>query len=560
MDKDLVAENNRLKEKIDYLENIIENLPENVYWKDVNGVNLGSNRHQLEATGQDHLGKTVADVAPANIADEIIKIDREVINTGREKIIEERGLRCGGEPAIYLTHKIPLKNKQGKITGLLGISFDITERKKMEAELLQYKDEIEQAKKAADAYLMDMSRQITGIHFEQPKTAQEYANNIVKYLQAILDKIPMGIYWKDKNGIGLGCNSNVLKVLNLSCFSDYMGKSDFDLLEHDMAEKIKEIDKRVMSTNAPEIIEENGLAADGSPAIYLTHRIPLHDQAGNVTGILGVSLDITEKKALEEKMHQAEIAARQQEERIRVTKAFAGGIAHDLRTPLEAMINAAEGVAKFLPRLVESYKMAQAANLDVPLIQSKHLEVLAEALDHISHEGHYAQSVINMMLAAVRNTEIQTDDFVNLSMVACVEKALKYYPYRSAEQKDIVHFKAEHDFQFWGKDELILNILFNLIKNAIFFIEKARKGEITIWLENEKDKNILHVKDTSTGMAPDVLSHIFEDFYTHREGGTGIGLTFVMRAMRASKGDVTCHSVEREITDIEITFPIVVAR
>ena len=218
MDENLLSENKELKERIKYFENIIENLPGNVYWKDINGVNLGSNRRQKEALGIDCIGKTAADLSPPDIADAIKKIDHEIIETGKEKIIEEIGLRKGGNRATYLTHKIPLKAQDGKIIGLLGVSFDITERKKMEEELRRYKDEIEQSKKAADVYLANVSQKVTGMHFNQPKTLQEYADNIVKYFQAILDKLPLNLYWKDVKGIFLGCNRNVLKVLNLSNF------------------------------------------------------------------------------------------------------------------------------------------------------------------------------------------------------------------------------------------------------------------------------------------------------------------------------------------------------
>ncbi len=70
-------------------------------------------------------------------------------------------------------------------------------------------------------------------------------------------------------------------------------------------------------------------------------------------------------------------------------KIFAGGIAHELRTPLSAMTNAAAGIVKFMPRLVEGYKAAKDANLDVSLIRNEHLEVLKDTAEHIVHEGEY---------------------------------------------------------------------------------------------------------------------------------------------------------------------------
>lgn len=69
--------------------------------------------------------------------------------------------------------------------------------------------------------------------------------------------------------------------------------------------------------------------------------------------------------------------------------------------------------------------------------------------------------------------------------------------------------------------------------------------------------NSLYFKDTSTGIAPEVLPHIFESFYSKTARGTGVGLAFCKSTMREFGGDIVCESVEGEFTTFVLTFPVV---
>ena len=119
----------------DFLENIIALMPGHVYWKDKNGVLLGCNDLQAIDAGllsrHEIIGKTDYDMPWKEQADILRKIDREVINTGVPKIIEEPSTLADGSETIFLSHKVPLYYK-GQIIGILGISFDITMRHEAE--------------------------------------------------------------------------------------------------------------------------------------------------------------------------------------------------------------------------------------------------------------------------------------------------------------------------------------------------------------------------------------------------------------------------------------------
>ncbi len=255
-------------------------------------------------------------------------------------------------------------------------------------------------------------------------------------------------------------------------------------------------------------------------------------------------------------LREAAVKAKEQEERIRTMRIFAGGIAHELRTPLSAIVSAAKGIVKFMPRLVDGYNLAKNANLDVPFIRQDQLIILRETAEHIVHEGEYSLSVITMMLITVQTSEIDGKKFRNLPMVNTISEALTSFSYQNPGDKTLVHFNADHDFQFWGDPILMIHIIFNLVKNALFFIHKAQKGEVAIWLENQTDKNIVSIKDTGAGIPKENMPHIFEGYFTTRENGTGVGLALVQRIMRSFKGEIICESVEGEYTTLTMTFPV----
>ena len=83
----------------------------------------------------------------------------------------------------------------------------------------------------------------------------------------------------------------------------------------------------------------------------------------------------------------------------------------------------------------------------------------------------------------------------------------------------------------------------------------ASKGKIYLRLESGTKVNKLFFKDTGTGIAPDVLPHIFDRFFTKTENGIGIGLAFCRYAMESLQGEIICHSENGKFTEFTLTFP-----
>lgn len=187
-----------------HLKNIIENLPEYIYWKDKNRVYQGCNRHVANFLGlqspQDVIGKTDHDFEwEKDRIEKLHQIDSDVLLHGKKVTLEDLIPKPDGTERIMLTSKSPLYNETNEIIGILGVSVDITEQKIMERNLSLAKNKAEAANNAKTEFLENMRHDIrtplTGIigfsniikHEKDSKKISEYADNLISSSQALLE-------------------------------------------------------------------------------------------------------------------------------------------------------------------------------------------------------------------------------------------------------------------------------------------------------------------------------------------------------------------------------------
>lgn len=244
------------------------------------------------------------------------------------------------------------------------------------------------------------------------------------------------------------------------------------------------------------------------------------------------------------------------EEQRRATLSVAGTIAHELRTPLAGIRAGALALQKYLPVLLDSHERDIRNGGAVKPIRTGHRRALTELPQRIQHEVNQASIVIDLLLATVREQHLDLDEFQLLSARHCVEDALFRYPFHRGDEA-LIQAPAGADFHFFGIGALFTFVLFNLLKNALRAIGTADKGEISIVLEPGTSRHRLRFRDTGTGIAPDVLPHIFEEFFTHWGGGkgNGIGLAFCRRVVTSFGGTIACESKLGEYTEFVIELP-----
>jgi PAS domain S-box-containing protein len=118
-----------------------------------------------------------------------------------------------------------------------------------------------------------------------------------RMLKTILDVIPVRLFWKDLNLNYIGANQNFAADFGLKGFDNIKGLSDFDFCTQEMAEKYRADDKKVISTGRPIIgYEEELISKNGNVQWGRTSKVPLRDESGKITGVLGTYEDITQQK------------------------------------------------------------------------------------------------------------------------------------------------------------------------------------------------------------------------------------------------------------------------
>jgi len=212
-------------------------------------------------------------------------------------------------------------------------------------------------------------------------------------------------------------------------------------------------------------------------------------------------------------------------------KSLAGSIAHEVRNPLSAIKGCCEVIK---------------GNLDEAM----------EYLDLISISSSRGLMIAEMILSNIREQEIDKSQFTNLLMSNIIKSALKEYAFGSREERNLVNINLENDFSFKGEETLMIFVLFNLLKNSLYY-----KAKIDIWLEkgglieNGINYNLLHFKDCGVGIDENKLAQIFDSFFTSdKKQGTGLGLPFCKKVMNAFGGDISVKSEAGKYTQFILRF------
>ena len=262
--------------------------------------------------------------------------------------------------------------------------------------------------------------------------------------------------------------------------------------------------------------EVKNKAKDGTFYWVKTIIAPIFDQA-KIKEYVSIRADITEQKELRVELLKAgEMSA---------IGTLSARLAHDLRNPLSVIKNTIELVKMKIPDLPESV-----------------IEDLYRVNRAISRMTHQIDDVL---------------DFVKpkpLKLERCsVFKILYGSLERITKPSDVKINMPLNDDTIIGDSEKLEIVFANLITNAIQAI--SNKGEFNIRIMDQKDDVIIEVQDNGTGIAPDVLSKIFDPLFTTRQIGTGLGLVSCKSIVERHEGTIEVKTEVGKGTTFVISLP-----
>ncbi len=399
------------------------------------------------------------------------------------------------------------RDGQGQVTGLITVISDITHRKKAERALL---DNIE-------------------------------------FLNTLIDTIPNPVFYKDDQGVFLGCNAAYAKTIGLSK-NAILGRRLIDLEGisfKDRAEAFHRQDLLLVASPGIQNQEERLVIADGRTRDFILFKATFHDADGRAAGLVGIMLDITARTDAEQQRQQLE---RQllQSQKMEALGTLAGGVAHDFNNILAAIIG-----------------YTQIVISDMPPETTEH-----DYLKRVLEAGERAEQLVKQILTFSRRSDAEPTPMQINTIVKEVLKLVRATLPATIE----IEQRLESDAFIKADPVQIHQVMMNLCANAGYAMQEG--GKLTVVLEafdvddafTRRHADIkpgryqrLTVIDTGTGIAPEDLHRVFDPFFTTKPKGegTGMGLSVVHGIVAALHGVVTVESTPGQGARFDLYFPII---
>ncbi|EHW0691749.1 response regulator [Vibrio parahaemolyticus] len=237
------------------------------------------------------------------------------------------------------------------------------------------------------------------------------------------------------------------------------------------------------------------------------------------------------------------------EAKVSLAKSFGAGIAHEMRNPLSGLCTSIDVIQSVLPnkKAIGEKDQYVMSGEDVTLLR----EVSEDAMN-IIHSGN---ETIDLLLTSIDENRVSRSSFKRYSAQSVVEKAIESFSYKRSTDRFAISFDARSEFDFLGSDTLLKYVMYNLLKNA-FHHRSSDEFHIHVSMQSNDTVNQIVVTDNGSGIAPDVIRHIFQDFYTTGKSGSyGLGLPFCKKVMRSFGGNIKCISQPGEWSQFTLTFP-----
>lgn len=221
-----------------------------------------------------------------------------------------------------------------------------------------------------------------------------------------------------------------------------------------------------------------------------------------------------------------------------------GIMAHELRTPLATASLIGQAILSEAANNDEKTRVRGLTKL------AKRLEALTQTINH-----HIDLQMMNARFLQLPPTK------QILSAVALVNKAVTQYPFSSPKEEDSFELVVHEDFMFFGSERQFIQVLNNLLKNALHSLKAAQSrfvmGDLRIELGTRAGTGRIKIFDKGVGINPEHIAHIFEPFFsTNHETGHGLGLAYCKQVIQSSGGTISVRTEPTVGTTFIIDLPV----
>lgn len=493
---ELVQTQQTLERERNVLRLLIDGFPDNIYIRDLDGKYLVANKALANFVGMespdDVVGKSPLDVFPdREKAEAALDEDQKVITTGEPVVNRESILRSAKNGKRWLMiSKVPVRDPEGKVLGVMGWNRDVTEQRRAAEELQKSEQRV----------------------------------------QEIVDHCPAVISLKDLDSRFLMVNRRYQDLFNVKP-EDLLGKTDDFIFGKEFADNYRENDRLAIEKGEPTQVEEIVPHEDGN-RFYVSMKFPLKDMDGKVYAVGGISTDITDRKKAEEAMKDlndelvnanSDLRSAQEQliqaEKLESVGRLAAGVAHEVKNPL-AMIGMG---LEFLTRRL-------------PDDDDKGQETIHRMKRGVDRAKEIVKGLVDFSSASQLGLKEYEPNVIVTETILLVD-----YELRKGKVRVIPNLADNLPTVMLDKTK-IEQILVNLMMNAMHAMEEG--GDLIITTLAETLEDVEHdegsrmkerwrsgdtivriiIDDGGSGIDEDKLSKIFDPFFTTKETGVGTGL------------------------------------
>ena len=398
--------------------------------------------------------------------------------------------------------RVVQRDSDGNPLRLAGIHIDITERKRLEAQLVIERD----------------------------------------YLARLMDTSASGIMALDKEGLIIFANREAERILGRGA-DDVLGK------RCDMPEwEIEALDggefeysglpfeRAITEQQIVRDVRYSIMRSDGTRRALSVNAAPINAEGLAAHVVVSIS-DITEQAAAENDLR---VAAQQAEAANQAKSRFLANMSHEIRTPLNGVLGMVQILEDELSEPVHRRMLGIIRDSGETL-----LSILNDLLDMSKIEA----GKLKLEKVAFAPTEVMSR-IEGMHKLIASEKGLGFH-LRLGPGTDVLRK---------GDPNRLSQIMHNLVGNAVKFTETGHVAlELTV---NRQDQLEIRVQDTGIGMSPEQQSRMFEDFeqadgtVTRRFGGTGLGMSIVRRLVTLMRGKISVDSALGQGTTVHVILPL----
>ena len=464
-------------------------------------------------------------------------ICQDIANDPRMALWSERALQHG----YFSSASVPIRQKNRPVGAFSVYS---SEPRGFDDDNQQLLDEIG----------LDISYALDALDAEiERKQAEEALHASKLIIEGIINTIPVRVFWKDRDLIYLGCNAIFAQDAGFSNPKDIIGKDDTQMGWRDQAELYRNDDRQVIESGKPKLqIEEIQTTPEGKIISLLTSKMPLLNSEGEISGVLGTYMDISERKQNEKliRQHANELEARVDERTAELVRAnrtkdeFLANVSHELRTPLSSILGYSEILLEGIYGPVN--------------------EKQKQAMEVIQGSGQHLLGLINDILDVSKiesgKFELQLEDtpveFVcQSSLVFIKQLALKKsitVEYSQPSSVPMIHADPRR----------LKQVLVNLLNNAVKFTPEHGKVRLEVQADQNTDQIQFSITDTGIGISPEDLMKLFKPFIqvdsalSRQYEGTGLGLSLAKKLVEMHGGSIGVESAPGKGSCFHFCIPI----